>query len=313
MAKYLYGASVQGIQSFIFQTNKLQEIVGASELVEEICKDFFIDQMEALGITYSDKNLLIGAAGNIKYIFEEKDDCEKFIRVFPKAVMEKADGITISQAVVEVGKFEDDIQELESRLRIQRNKFISIRDTSGLMVTETARRTGGVGHEYKKDEVLDLGQFQKLQASEAANLRLTKDIFENERFKAEQFPYDISDMITKDENQSWIAVIHADGNSLGRKLIKMGEILKDELARKAFKDFSQKLDESTKKAARIAFNEVVGEIVKKDKLRRIPFRPVLLGGDDLTIIIRGDLALDFTQVFLKEFENITAENFKEFD
>ena len=35
--KYLYGAAVQGIQSFIFQTNKLREIVGASELVEEIC------------------------------------------------------------------------------------------------------------------------------------------------------------------------------------------------------------------------------------------------------------------------------------
>ena len=30
---YLYGASVQGIQSFIFQTDKLKEIVGASNLV----------------------------------------------------------------------------------------------------------------------------------------------------------------------------------------------------------------------------------------------------------------------------------------
>ena len=35
--KYLYGAAIQGIQSFIFQTNKLQEIVGASELIEIIC------------------------------------------------------------------------------------------------------------------------------------------------------------------------------------------------------------------------------------------------------------------------------------
>lgn len=32
---YLYGAAVQGIQSFIFQTNKLMEIAGASELVEQ--------------------------------------------------------------------------------------------------------------------------------------------------------------------------------------------------------------------------------------------------------------------------------------
>lgn len=39
--KYLYGAAVQGIQGFIFQTNKLREIVGASELVEEICTTAF--------------------------------------------------------------------------------------------------------------------------------------------------------------------------------------------------------------------------------------------------------------------------------
>ena len=39
--KYLYGASVQGIQNFIFQSNKLAEIVGASELVEEICTTKF--------------------------------------------------------------------------------------------------------------------------------------------------------------------------------------------------------------------------------------------------------------------------------
>jgi anaerobic ribonucleoside-triphosphate reductase len=41
MAKFLYGAAVQGIQVFIFQTNKLREIVGASELVKEICESLF--------------------------------------------------------------------------------------------------------------------------------------------------------------------------------------------------------------------------------------------------------------------------------
>ena len=39
--KYLYGASVQGIQGFIFATNRLREIVGASDIVEEIATVFF--------------------------------------------------------------------------------------------------------------------------------------------------------------------------------------------------------------------------------------------------------------------------------
>ena len=42
---YLYGASVQGIQDFIFQTNELKDIVGASELVAEICTRLFRDTL----------------------------------------------------------------------------------------------------------------------------------------------------------------------------------------------------------------------------------------------------------------------------
>jgi len=38
---YLYGASVQGIQSFIFETNELKNIVGASEIIEKICTSLF--------------------------------------------------------------------------------------------------------------------------------------------------------------------------------------------------------------------------------------------------------------------------------
>lgn len=310
MSKYLYGASVQGIQEFIFQTNKLQEIVGASELVEEICGHFFKDQV---GAKFKEENLLVGAAGNIKYIFDSKDECASVARKFPQAVMEKANGITISQAVVEVGKHEDDIQELENRLRVQRNKTITIRDNAGLMATETARRTGGTGFKYVKDEILDKGQIQKLEASKIANKRLTKDIFNTQEFAAEAFPFDIGQIIKKETNQSWIAVIHADGNSLGKKLIKMGYMLKGTGGQKAFKSFSEKLDEATKAATRIAFDEVVAKAVEKEELQKIPFRPVLLGGDDLTAIIRGDLALDFTHVFLDAFEKETERVFASFD
>ena len=50
--KYLYGASVQGIQDFIFKTDKLAEIVGASELVEQICTTLFL---QVSGLNESDQ------------------------------------------------------------------------------------------------------------------------------------------------------------------------------------------------------------------------------------------------------------------
>src|SRR5699024_1514287 len=126
------------------------------------------------GIDFKKESSLLAAAGNIRYIFDAREDCEKVVRLFPKAVMEKADGISISQAVVESGGYPDDIQELEKRLRTQRNKRITIRDVAGLMVTETARKTGGVGYQYDSEGVLDLGQSQKLNASNRANRRLAE-------------------------------------------------------------------------------------------------------------------------------------------
>lgn len=313
MTKYIYGASVQGIQSFIFQTNKLKEIVGASELVEDICRKLFKEMLLKHNIAFVEENLLVGAAGSIKYIFESKEDCEKIVKTFPKTVMEKADGITISQAVVQDGIYEDAIQELERRLRIQRNKHITISDNLGWMVTETARRTGGVGINYSKQDVLDKGQIQKLEAHKKANHRLIKDILESNKLIAAEFPFDISDIIKGQENQSWVAVIHVDGNSLGKKLIKMGKKLDKSIANRAFKDFSTRLDKATKEAAKYTFETVVLKIIKKEGLIKIPFRPVLLGGDDFTAIIRGDIALEFTQSFLKAFEAVSKSVFTDFD
>ena len=91
MAKYLYGASVQGIQSYIFQTNKLREIVGASELVERVCTELFQDQFEPG--QFKEENLVTAAAGNVKYIFDDFEECSKIVLKFPKTVMESAPGI----------------------------------------------------------------------------------------------------------------------------------------------------------------------------------------------------------------------------
>ena len=74
MSKYLYGAAVQGIQGFIFKTNELKHIVGASELVEQICTYDF-DEFAKNGES------VVRAAGNIKFIFDRKEDLEALLKV----------------------------------------------------------------------------------------------------------------------------------------------------------------------------------------------------------------------------------------
>jgi hypothetical protein len=313
MTKFLYGASVQGIQSFIFQTNKLKEIIGASEIIEDICTTFFEEKCP----NYSEGNVYVKAAGTIRYIFDKKEDCEKHVLNFPKQVMEYAPGISISQAVVEIGDDESNpLQQLEDHLSIQKNRCTSILNGMGLMVFETARRTGGLGVDYKKtrkgeNEVLDWAQQKKVQKAEQANNALFSKVH-GARIKKESFPLDIEDMI-KDEKNSWIAIVHADGNDLGSKIMNMAEMKLDaQHFLNVMKAFSKRLNDATVQAAKLAYENVILKDFKQGDSKVVAFRPVILGGDDLTAIIRGDLALEFTNEFLNAFEEKSKEHFNTF-
>ncbi len=320
--KYLYGAAVQGIQGFIFQTNKLRDIVGASELVEEICTTKFASLVSGKELAYkeakkylkADKNAILFAAGNVKYIFETKEACEKVARVFPKEISEFAPGITVSQAVVKMEgkfeKFEDAVNELEKRLRTQRNKPMKSQ-TLGMMGILRSRQTGlpvvSKLNDSGNDELIDSATWAKLyefsrkenKVRKKTTLKLCQKAFvkenDDKKIKAEQVAFDI-EKIT--QNNDWIAVIHADGNGLGQIVQKIG---KNE---EKFKEFSQLLDEATTLSAVKAYEAVKGDFNNSEI---IPIRPIVLGGDDLTVVCRADLALKYTETFIKEFENQTKE------
>ncbi|MDD3723529.1 MAG: hypothetical protein PHW92_13770 [Lutibacter sp.] len=298
--KYLYGAAVQGIQGFIFGTNKLKEIVGASELIEQICTDLFYQKAQ---INKRDSNIILSAAGNIKYVFDDEQKCKDFVKIFPKSVSELAPGVTISQAVIEFegDDFSNSIQKLEDKLKEQRN-IVAAPLEIGFMGLERARRTSGVAVDFVKDEALDDATLAKINAGD--NVALFKKM-SGFKPKASELAFDTEE-ITKSGKNSWIAVIHADGNGLGQILQNKGKEL---VEKKLFEKFSNTIEESTKNAIKKAFDEIVkNECNGKNKY---PIRPIIIGGDDVTIIIRADLALSFTKIFLEQFELESSGKFKE--
>jgi len=318
--KYLYGASIQGIQSFIFQTSKLTEIIGASELVEQICTLGTKDFLEQKGIEFKGENQVLSAAGNIKYVFDNNTECERMVKEFPLYVMEKAPGITISQAVVvlENKKFNDALTELEEKLKVQRS-IAQRPHERGFMGVERSRRTGGVGFIERNKrkggvEVICEATHLKRVVSDPQyklkNDEQPENLFEKisglSKAPKSKLAFDIED-ITRSGNNKWIAVMHADGNGLGAiliQLVKEFKCLEDEKVKIAFKAISEAIEEATKAAAQSAYRSIENKFHEQ---HRIPLRPVILGGDDITLIIRGDLALDFTEMYLKTFEDETKK------
>lgn len=311
--KYLYGAAVQGIQGFIFQTNKLKEIVGASELVEQVCTTAFGKllgkDINDLDMIIKDENWIVGAAGNIKYIFESEETCQKIVREFPRSITEMAPGITISQAVVKLnGDYAEKSQMLESKLRAQRNRITRPMNL-GLMAIKRAPSTGfpGVKYDTKKnggEELIDEATKLKREASET-QFKLAEKAFEKE-IRESDIAFDIEDLTDKN---NWIAIIHADGNGLGQIVQQIGKSAKE------LSLFSPKLDEITKSSARFAYEWVRNSFFKEQYqgATKIPIRPIILSGDDFTMICRADIAIEYTKQFLETFEESSKKELSKLD
>ncbi|NPA60374.1 MAG: hypothetical protein GXO30_07960 [Epsilonproteobacteria bacterium] len=316
MSKYLYGASIQGIQGFIFETNKLQEIVGASDLIEWFCSEGFLARFSKdYEVQITKKDIVRNAGGNIRIVFEKLDELEKMVREFPKYIMQKAYGITISQAVVEFeeGEYLEKKDELEHQLSKARNQAIMPLDARFALMKQTPRtgkpafksETYDKGTQKERIEYFDKGNWQKKSNRDDAWLNILLNKLNLKEY-ANQFSIDM-DKIANTNNK--VAVIHADGNKMGLMLQQMNKDLKakeDGEIQKIFKEFSHAITKSTNSAVEKAFIETFDT-----NSETIKFRPIVIGGDDVTVICDANRALEFTKAFLEAFEDNTKKNFKE--
>lgn len=306
--KYLYGASVQGIQKFIFSTSKVKDIVGASLMVDLICSELFWRLLNDLSTDINDlgnyKNelnddddCLISAAGNIKYICSE-ETCRNLCRNFPKTVMEFAPGITVSQAVVELkDDVSNSISDLEFKLKTQRNRPVPATE-QGLMITRRDSRTGNPAVPNEKGDDIDKATQNKRDLNDRPkfNHTLYRKLLGYERLKDIKYFKSDNEQWVKGKDNSYVAVIHIDGNSIGKII--------PHLNKSNFKLFSRKLQEATENSIQRAFQNCYYEEDGKLKdcyKKQIPFRPIVIGGDDVTVICDAKNALKFTKSYLTEF------------
>lgn len=103
-----------------------------------------------------------------------------------------------------------------------------------------------------------------------------------------------------------IALIHLDGNSIGNTLTKIREILKqasDETYTYMMRKFSDTISECTVESVKLALKDLYEQNDRKIFL----FRPIVLGGDDVTLMISPSMAADFCIKYTTYFETKTKE------
>lgn len=306
MEKYLYGFNVFGIQAFIGSTSKLKEIVGASELVEAVCKKLVPELVEGMGAAMDQIDVHQAAAGHFRCVIKDEQLAKALIKRLPMEAEKKAPGIGIAQALVKIAGTltKENLDDLEAKLRTQRNK-IANPAFSNLMIMQNSRRSGlaAVYDASKGNDYLDLSAYAK---EKAKGDLLSKAMPEEWRNQGLEMCKDFSDIAKEGE---WLAVVHIDGNDLGLNLVKLWEKWEKSTEIEAkLQVFSNELEQSTVYAFRQAAVEVFGEsasdiLRSKDQSKsKLPFRVLVLGGDDLTLVCSAKDALKLSTAFIEAFE-----------
>lgn len=334
MKYYSLFFEARGIQSYIFDSGKMKEMVGASELVKMLCDQCLEEVISHLELQEikpkqkSDSDLLESmeahhiffsrrSGGVFTALFADKSIRDRFLEVWTLRVVTKVPGLETVCAISEDENIQKLIESTYDELGYNRNFPPPILPEATPMHV-LAPRTGkpAVQNEFTADGSrvwTDAASLQKLQNANATAL---KDSFLSESNKGFLFPSNLD--FEQDgecefpfrKDSRYLGLIHADGNGLGQTLLRIRENYENGAEYAVMlRLFSDRLEKSTKEAAQVATSKLIEKYNATSCM--LPMRPLVLGGDDLTVLVRADYAMQFTEDYCNAFEKTTEENFKE--
>ncbi len=242
----------------------------------------------------------------------------RFLRLWTLAVQQWAPGIDFSLGVGEGGTHAEAFDAARRAMNADANRKRPSLPLASPLATRS-RRTGqaadGNASWKPKDGPMDAATARKKQMADLSKAGFLKRFApEGSNLGWRDWPTDLEGESGKGAfpfsgDDRTVALIHADGNGLGQLLIHIRDAAEKDDSRfvELFRAFSEAVADTTQNAARQATEKVLLPVREKEKSECLAARPILLGGDDITIIVRADLAMDYCRVFAEAFESASRE------
>lgn len=302
---------VRGIQNYIFRTNRIKEIVGASILVENIILDGFRSIIDRMGLEKTkyltdwenddaeaylkdreiQMQVLFIGGGNAFVLFRQGSECEKFNKKLAKYVLDHTYSLQLSVAVVEktesyakdYARINKNMLEIKAVMPSSKPMgafpFMAVDSVTGFPLIEK--------NPYKEGEYVCRESLLKLQHYP----------------KAEDKKDDLLDHLVKEKgDSSFLAMIHIDGNNMGKRIKK---IMEHKTAYADAVKAMRMISKNLKSAFEEAF-EITGKYINGRKEQIKPgydgkmYRKLILAGDDITFICNAMVAMEAVKVFLQK-------------
>lgn len=317
--------TIRSKQDYIFKTNRVLEIIGASENIAQIWNVLFAAadavslKYRRTGETFSMAEAsdafqkgtlnfieLFCGGGNETLLFdgnldsEDENSFKKLNRAFSYRVIKEFPGMIPMVVSVEAGgDYSRDYKSLMEAAELRKNVMEPTWDMFTVPFAMMDRST------FQPYSTLVKIKGQDVRMSDESYIKYTvgkklRDHNEDIRL--------FDDMITRKGKESLLAVVHADGNNMGAKIMDM---LHDEADYDKAIPLMREFTESTAdcferegdaalKKCRSNLEQTYKQAIKDNKLKKssLAYRRIIGSGDDVTFVCNARFVMDYVQAYL---------------
>lgn len=319
------------IQHYIFNSNKLKENIGASYIIEhylyhtlmiEVLKKLFNsgfsntwkETPETIAIE-NGSSCEIGyiGGGNALVLFKNIDDGKNFIKNFSKECLLQLPSLRLAFGLIDnfdINNYSVSYNDLLQNLKKRKSEY------SQLTTIQKHGITADCPLSNDSAEFYDATIQKFISASSTIKLKMEEVVMKNvkDHYKLKK-GYTLTNDIAKlgqNNEASYIAVVHIDGNGMGKVFSNINDLGK--LRNKSL---------AVSNKALTAMNSVIAhliDVIENDKklqephkifeqlnlyseknIITLPIRPILVGGDDITFICEGRLGFYLAEKCIEFF------------
>lgn len=341
------------IQEYIYSSNKLRENLGASHIVGHyVYHHLFQVALQKMGLPSSDYDLTswekgsgalldipceaayIGG-GNAMIFFKDLAIAKSFIQTFTKLALEYYPGLKLAIAFdeefdVSINNFKASKTALHKKLLKNRNFHFREINIPKHGINRDCPKTGDAADTPDDEGVayISHGAKQKMKAAEIAQNQINSD-YNDILNKKYSFGSEL-DSFGQIDGRSYIAVVHIDGNGMGKKFMEvksLEELRKlsvavstasknclEKLVKYVVDDMMPKLEKLNEDSNNHSESQEepqkkkkVFDFAKNGKTTVLPFRPIIGGGDDITFVCEGRLGIHLAEKTIGLLNQATKE------
>lgn len=329
----------RSIQKYVFSCNKLKTNVGASYLVDGIFNDLMqkivlpsfnlkmpeiswqkSKQIEMIKDDSIKAEIVYIGGGNMLILinkFSGKEDnlnlCREIVKKWTLEILKKAPGLKTGAAIgmMDVERFKDSLDKMYVQLKQNQNTVLPQVDLPYTGLTLECNISGKTADIFDWVDKSWIAKEVKAKtdaytyASEKVRSEY-KDILEKDGSRDK---YDFASELEKigcKEGESYISVIHIDGNNMGVKFSKC----KDSQERKKL---SLKVAQIVQNAFCELIKTIIAEydskayaealdmekLIDKEGKKLLPIRPIIIGGDDITFVCPARVGIEYAKRFIE--------------